>query len=155
MQEAYCLPCIKYFICCPIPGGVPHLWTGGTLPLDGGGGYPTSGWGRGYHTSGWGGVPTSGQGYPTSGWGGYLIPGWGTPHLDLTRVPPIWTWPGYPHLDLVRVLPISGLGWGTPSAHLDMARIPLSGNGLGYPPPGCELTNKLELLPCPILRMRA
>ena len=40
-------------------------------------------------------------------------PGWGVPppppHLDLARVPPIWTWPGYPP---------SGLDQGTPPPHL-------------------------------------
>ena len=36
------------------------------------------------------------------------------PHLDLARVPPIWTWPGTsPHLDLARVPP-----------HLDLTGVP-------------------------------
>ena len=30
MQEAYRLPRSKYSLCCPMPGGVPHPWQGGT-----------------------------------------------------------------------------------------------------------------------------
>ena len=87
---------IKYSICCPVPG-YPLL--GDTQP----------GW-RGF------------QGYSPcldlarSRWG-YPIPGWGTPHLDLARVPP------------------SGPGWGNPPIKGWMVLPPIQG-WMGYAPPG-------------------
>ena len=85
-QEAYYPLHSKYSFCCPIQG-VTHPRTGG---------YPIPGWG----------YPV--MGYPLS-W-----PGWGTPHLDLTRVLPYWPGWGVPplHLDLnIVFVVLGGGGW--------------------------------------------
>ena len=71
---------------------------------------------------------------------------------------PILTWLGV--RDLGAPLPPSWPGWGVgtlgyplPLVHPDLTR---RGTYLGVPPsPGCGQTNKLSLLPSPILRMRA
>ena len=123
MQEAYRPQRIKYSICCPVLG-VPHPCWGGVYPH----------WEPPVLT--WpGGTPT-----------------WGTPHLDLARVPPsgpgqgtlpsgpgqgtpMWTWMGYLHVDLAGVLPPpSGPGQGT--HHLDLARVTPIWTCPGYPSSG-------------------
>ena len=76
-------------------------------------------------------------GYPTSGWGS-------TPSLA-----------GYPLSGPGRSTSPPGPGQGTP--HVDLAGVPPPppcGPGWGTSP-GCELTNKLKLLPSLNLRMRA
>ena len=78
MQEAYHPLCIKYSICCPIPGGGER--------------------GRGKGMGEWGG---KGRGWVPHHWTGgvsHLPPGWGSPHMNRARVPPptSWTWPGVP-----------------------------------------------------------
>ena len=138
-------------------------WGGGTPSLAGG--YPIPGWG-----------------YPICGWG-YPIPGWeychpwpgGTPsldgvphpwmgeeyplagvhhHLDLGRVPPIWTWLGYPCLNLDGVSP-SGPGWGIypPSepgqgtCHLELVGVTPHLDLIGVPPPPRWWTKSKHNLP--------
>ena len=103
-QEAYRPRCIKYSICCPVPGGVPHLgyppsWPDQGVPhlrypptLDLAGVPPPIWiWPGSPHWT-WLGSPPSGpgQGPPPSGpgQGPPVGPGWGTPPLNLTRVPP-------------------------------------------------------------------
>ena len=62
-------------------GYLPHLWTGGTPSLDGGGKYPISG-----------------QGYPIPGWVTSFVAGGTPPNPDLAGITPpqpVLTWPGY------------------------------------------------------------
>ena len=132
----------------PIPGWeVPHpgyppilTWPGGTLPLDGGVGYPI----LGYPSP----LFWPGQGVPYPWAGGREYPILGTPSPILTW-PPIQEWG----------TPWKGNGtshWSTPSqgpwtSHWGTPRTwdqwKYYGMEMGYP--GCELTNKLKLLPSP------
>ena len=97
---------------------------------------------------------------------------------------PVLSWPGgYPSTVLAGDTPVLGTlsqDWGTPNPRKDIgpeAGVPLErtwDQRLWYPPPpkertltrdlrknlglgypGCKLTNKLKILPAPILRMRA
>ena len=121
---------------------------GGTLTRDGlppphlvGVRYPSPGRGRVYP------IPGQGTPHPDLAWGGgpvlargYLIPDWGTP-----------SW-GTPSQDWGT--PQEGPGtshWGTP-----WKRHGTSGSIMGWRwgTPRCGQTNKLKLLPSPILRMR-
>ena len=103
----------------PLLGGIPCPDLAGGYPLLGG--IPRPDLARGYPIPATGipppGVPLSGpgQGTPLSG------PGQGIPYLDLTGVPPVWTWPGYPPPAI----------WTWPG-YLPVWTWP------GYPPPGVD-----------------
>ena len=130
-QEAYWPRCIKYSICCPVPGGggtpprVPPIltWLGGT---------PS--WGVPYlrypHPDPWSELPHPCWGYPTLG----------TPLSDLARVPPIRPGQGTSLLDLVGVSPQLDLA-GVPP-HQTWSGYPPSGPGRGTPPPRCGQTDR-------------
>ena len=182
-QEAYRPPRNKYTLCCsclggggvprvgtPLLGGyprwappcwgvpqvgtpaeggyprqVPPCWGGtpGRRPLPGGtlGGAPTISW-MGYPLISWMGYPLiSWMGYPpTMSWTPHHELDGVPPHHELDRVPPphhqLDGVPPHHQLDGVPPLPPSA-GWGTP------------------PPPGCEQTNKLKILPPLVLRTRS
>ena len=141
----------------PDRGGTPYGLDGGTpIQFWWGGGFTPSSHGRGYPhpvlTGDRNPVPTGS--YPIQSWQG------GPPsslngrysHPVLMGIP----WMGYPCQEGWGYLPLGRMRY----PHQWM--VPQSGPGRGTHPlvsgrstPGCELTDKLKILPSPILRMRA
>ena len=136
-QEAYHPPCSEYSFCCP--NWVPPWpgWGRGTLPGYSPGSVPPS-WPGGYPI--WvppGRVPPAG--YPPAGYPPGRVPPQGNP--------PGWTWQGTPSPPLAgpgRVPPIPKV-----SAPWHSGRCCKALWDMGTPPPPrCEQTNKVKLLPC-------
>ena len=121
-------PVLNWGVPHPILDGIPHPVLGrGISPSSLERGYP-----RGTPVQTWDGVA------PIQTWDGVPGMGWGAPHLDLR-----WDTLPSPHPDLGWGTPISRMGY--PSPCLDL--------GQGTSPP--TSVNRLEILPSPILWMRA
>ena len=133
------------------PSWVPPIltWPGGTPSLDGGVGYPI----LGYPPLFW-----PGQEVPHPWAGGREYPILGYPHLGVPS-PPSWPdpppHPGMGHPPRRELGPVIGVPPGKDLGPVtgvpprkDMGPVEVLWDGDGVPP-GCELTNKLKLLPSP------
>ena len=117
-------------------------------------GYPIPGWGSPH--------PKLARGYPIPGWGtplpqpdmaggggilslaGVLLlpsgPGCSTPCLDLARVAPIWTWPGYPQEETWD----QSLGYLPPRKDMEPVEVLWGGDGV---PPGVDRQATVKTVP--------